>query len=149
MDNNLQRGLPWVLAVYIVVVFVLSVLSSLPGVADPGRVPLLLIGTVGQSGGMPGQFGVGLVELATAILIVVPRTQAVGALLALVLATGIVLVDVFSAAGPSDDGLGFGLACGVWAAALVVLVLRRRQLGVVTRRAAPGAPRVSQRHEHE
>jgi hypothetical protein len=87
-------------------------------------------------GGRPAATLAGLVELAAVILLLIPRTAAVGAVLALgviggALVThlallGVVVVDPET--GEGDGGLLFGLALVVAAAALVVLWYRWSEL---------------------
>jgi len=80
-----------------------------------------------------GRIGSGLAELVAAILLVVPATPAIGALIAL----GVITGAIASHLGPlgievqGDGGLLFGLACTVFVGSALVLWLRRRELPVV------------------
>lgn len=84
-------------------------------------------------GGRPAATAVGIVELACVVLLLVPRTAAAGALLALgtmmgaigthLTRIGVVVVDPET--GRGDGGLLFSLALAVAAMACLVLVLRR------------------------
>jgi len=80
-----------------------------------------------------GRIGSGLAELVAAILLVVPATPAIGALIAL----GVIAGAIASHLGPlgievqGDGGLLFGLACTVFVGSALVLWLRRRELPVV------------------
>jgi len=80
-----------------------------------------------------GRIGSGVVELIAAILLLVPATPAVGALLAL----GVISGAIVSHLGPlgievmGDGGLLFGLACTVFVGSALVLWLRRRELPLV------------------
>jgi len=80
-----------------------------------------------------GRIGSGLAELVAAILLLVPATPALGALLAL----GVITGALASHLGPlgievqGDGGLLFGLACTVFVGSVVVLWLRRRELPIV------------------
>lgn len=80
-----------------------------------------------------GRIGSGIAELVAAVLLLVPATAALGALVAL----GVIVGAIGSHLGPlgievmGDGGLLFALACVVLAGSLVVLWIRRRELPVV------------------
>jgi uncharacterized membrane protein YphA (DoxX/SURF4 family) len=92
-------------------------------------------------GGRPAATLVGVVELLCVILLLIPRTAALGALLALLVisgaifthltALGIQIVDPVT--GESDGGLLFGLALAVAFASVVVLCYRWRELPLLRR----------------
>ncbi len=80
-----------------------------------------------------GRIGTGILELITALLLVYPKTPAVGAVLALGLMVGAIGahltrlgIDV-----QGDGGLLFGMAVTVLVSALIVIVIRRRELPVI------------------
>ena len=80
-----------------------------------------------------GRIGSGVAELAAAILLLVPATASVGALLALGVISG-ALVAHLTKLGievQGDGGLLFGLACVVFAGSAIVLFLRRHELPVI------------------
>jgi hypothetical protein len=87
-------------------------------------------------GGRPAATLAGVAELITVILLLIPRTAAIGAVLALgviggaimthLTLLGVVVVDPET--GEGDGGLLFGLALVVAAAALVVLWYRWSEL---------------------
>jgi hypothetical protein len=95
----------------------------------------------GPRGGRPAATAVGLAELLCVVLLLVPRTAALGAALALLVisgalfthltALGIQVVD--PATGEGDGGLLFGLAVAVALGSALVLALRWRQLPLVGR----------------
>jgi hypothetical protein len=88
---------------------------------------------------------VGLVELVCVVLLLVPRTAALGALLSLLVISGALFTHLSSlgiavidpATGESDGGLLFALAVVVAAGSLLVLVLRWQQLPWMERFIAP------------
>jgi hypothetical protein len=137
--SSVRTFLPWVLAVYIVVVFVQSLFFKFSN--SPETVHIFT--TVGTWLGIDlfsryGGYAIGTAELVASILLVIPRTQFFGALLALGIISGAIFFHLASPLGvvvaspqtgvESDGGLLFILACGVWVAAAVILVLRRGQL---------------------
>jgi uncharacterized membrane protein YphA (DoxX/SURF4 family) len=87
-------------------------------------------------GGRPAATLVGLVELVCVVLLLIPRTAAVGAAVALAVIAGAILTHLTSlgievtnpATGEGDGGLLFGLAVAVAVGAVVVLAFRWRQL---------------------
>lgn len=80
-----------------------------------------------------GRIGSGVAELAAGLLLLVPSTAALGALLALGAITGAIVshLTVLGIEVQGDGGLLFALACIVFAGSAVVLWLRRRSLPVV------------------
>jgi putative oxidoreductase len=77
-----------------------------------------------------GRIGSGIVELIASVLLLVPATASVGALLALG-AMAVAIVSHLTVLGidvNGDGGLLFGLAVIVFACCVVVFMLRRAQL---------------------
>ncbi len=145
--NSVRTFLPWVLAAYIVVVFVQSLFFKFSNSPETQHI----FTTVGTWLGIDlfskyGGYVIGAAELVASIMLIIPATQALGALLALGIISGAIFFHVFSPLGvvvanpatgvESDGGLLFYLACGVWVAAALILILRWGQLkGYVTRAA--------------
>ena len=103
-------------------------------------------------GGRPAATLVGLVELVCVVLLLIPRTAAIGAALALAVIGGAIMTHLMSLGievknpdtGEGDGGLLFGLALAVAVGSLVVLAFRWRQLPFIDRlREGPGVGRVS------
>lgn len=86
-----------------------------------------------------GRIGSGLVELAAAILLLLPRTTTIGALLALGTMTGAILSHLaFLGIEVKDDrGLLFALALIVFFASLGVLFLHRYEIPIVGEKLRP------------
>jgi len=80
-----------------------------------------------------GRYGSGIAELVASILLLVPATPAIGAVLALAVISG----AIASHLGPlgievmGDGGLLFGLACVVFAGSALVAWIHRRELPLV------------------
>ena len=80
-----------------------------------------------------GRIGSGMAELLAAVLLLVPVTPALGAIVAL----GVISGAIASHLGPlgievqGDGGLLFGLALAVFAGSALVVWLRRRELPLV------------------
>ena len=103
-------------------------------------------------GGRPAATLVGLAELVCVVLLLIPRTAALGAAIALAVIGGAITTHLTSLGievknpdtGEGDGGLLFGLALAVAVGSLVVLAFRWRQLPFIDRlRGWSGVGRVS------
>jgi hypothetical protein len=87
-------------------------------------------------GGRVAATAVGVVELLCVILLLIPRTAAIGAVLSLLVISGAIFTHLTSlgiqvvdpATGKGDGGLLFGLALTVAVGSVLVLAFRWRQL---------------------
>ena len=79
-----------------------------------------------------GRVASGVAELVCAVLLLVPRTAALGALLSLGVISGALLAHLFvlGIEVEGDGGLLFGLALSVFACSLVVAWIRRADVPV-------------------
>jgi uncharacterized membrane protein YphA (DoxX/SURF4 family) len=90
----------------------------------------------GERGGRLAAAAVGLIELVCVVLLLIPRTSALGALLSLAVISGAIFTHLTSlgiqiadpTTGETDGGLLFGLALTVAMGSVVVLWFRWRQL---------------------
>ena len=82
-----------------------------------------------------GRIGSGVVELIASILLLIPSTVPVGAVLAMGVMTGAIAshLTVLGIEVKGDGGLLFILALTVFASAVVVLAIRRAELPIVGR----------------
>ena len=80
-----------------------------------------------------GRIGSGVAELIACILLLVPRTVPLGAILALGVISGAIVSHLtkLGIVVKGDGGLLFGLAVVVFVASAVVLVIRRGQIPVI------------------
>jgi hypothetical protein len=80
-----------------------------------------------------GRIGSGVVELIAAVLLLVPATTTIGAVLSLAVITGAILshLTVLGIEVRGDGGLLFGLAIAVFCASALILLLRRGDIPVV------------------
>jgi len=80
-----------------------------------------------------GRYGTGVLELLAVILLLIPRTAATGAILAVGLMAGALMghLTKLGIEVQGDGGLLFKLAMVTLIAALIVLAIRRRQIPVV------------------
>lgn len=141
--DKLARYLPWALAVFIAIVFVQSLFFKFTNSFETQHI----FGTIGEwmagisliafaAGGFAayGGYTVGSVELIASVLLLIRKTQPLGALIALGVITGAIFFHLFTPlgvsviineAGERDGGQLFAMAVGVWCSALAILVLRR------------------------
>jgi putative oxidoreductase len=99
-----------------------------------------------ERGGRLAATAVGLVELLCVILLIVPRTAAIGAILSLLVIGGAIFTHLTSlgieiidpVTGEGDGGLLFGLALTVALGSMMVLAFRWRQLPWVNRHGVAG-----------
>ncbi|MBL0926662.1 MAG: DoxX family protein [Phycisphaerales bacterium] len=89
-----------------------------------------------------GRYGTGVLELVAVVMLLTPRTAAVGAALSAALISGAIFSHLtkLGIVVRNDGGLLFGLALTVLAASVTVLVIRRGQLPVLGPRFLPTAP---------
>lgn len=143
---SFNKILPWVLIVYIAFVFLQSLAFKFTGSVETEIIFNTIADWMAGIGALSwaaelfrsvGGWAVGLTELVAVILLFIPRTRAWGALLALVVMSGAIFfhlgtplgVDrVVDAAGNTDGGILFYMACGVWVSAAITLYLNRHQL---------------------
>ena len=82
-----------------------------------------------------GRIGSGIFELIASLLLVVPATASIGAILTMGVMVGAILSHLFILGidVKGDGGLLFGLALAAFVASAIVLALRRAQIPVVGR----------------
>jgi putative oxidoreductase len=80
-----------------------------------------------------GRIASGLVELVAVVLLLVPRTVVLGALLSLGVISGAIVSHLtkLGIVVKDDGGLLFGLAVTVFVCSALILILRRRQIPIV------------------
>ena len=80
-----------------------------------------------------GRIGSGVFELIAAVLILIPRTVAVGAIMAIGLISGAIFSHLtqLGIVVQDDGGLLFGLAITVFVLSLVVLYIHRKEIPII------------------
>ncbi len=123
------RVIPWVLALWIAYIFVWYLQYKFTGADGSVWLFTVLTDWLGVPGyEKPMRIGVGSAELLAAILVLIRRTQVLGAAMSAGIMAGAIFFHVVSPLGidPYDDGaVLFKEACLVLLAALVILWLRR------------------------
>jgi len=123
------RVIPWVLALWIAYIFVWYLQYKFTGADGSVWLFTVLTDWLGVPGyEKPMRIGVGSAELLAAILVLIRRTQVVGAAMSAGIMAGAIFFHVVSPLGIDpygDGGVLFKEACLVLIAALVILWLRR------------------------
>jgi hypothetical protein len=119
-----QRAVSWVLQLVAAAILLQTLFFKFTGAPESVYIFTKL-------GAEPvGRIGSGVLELIAAVLLLVPATITVGAILALGVIAGAILshLTVLGIEVQGDGGLLFGLALVVFVACAVVLALRRREI---------------------
>ena len=142
----MQKALPWILVVYIAFVFIQSLFFKFSGSEETVIIFNTISDWMAGTGALAwaaepfravGGNAVGITELVASILLFIPRTRVWGALIAMVVISGAIFFHLFTplgvvrtidAAGNTDGGVLFFMACGVWIASAALLYLNRAQL---------------------
>jgi putative oxidoreductase len=80
-----------------------------------------------------GRIGSGVVELIAAVLLLIPSTVTIGAILSLGVISGAIMSHLtrLGIVVKDDGGLLFGLAAAVFVLSLAILIIRRSQIPVI------------------
>ncbi|MGI9288360.1 MAG: hypothetical protein ACR2P1_23445 [Pseudomonadales bacterium] len=133
----------WALVAYVVFVFIQSLFFKFAGSEETE----IIFGTIGDwmagigflSALAPafmeyGGYVIGGAELVASILLIVPKTRFLGALMGIGVISGAIFFHLFTplgvvrtvdAAGNTDGGVLFYMACGVWVSCAILLYLNR------------------------
>ena len=136
----------WILPLYIAFVFLQSLFFKFSG-SEETVIIFNTIGTWMADIGLPQSFAqgfsnyggtaTGLVELIASILVLIPISRVWGALAGLMVMSGAIFFHLFTplgvvrivdAAGNTDGGVLFFMACGVWLSSLALIYTDRRKL---------------------
>lgn len=83
-----------------------------------------------------GRIGAGITELIASVLMLIPRTTAWGALIALIVMTGAIFFHLtsFDIAGQNDSGLFFYMAITAWVCSAILFIKYRAQVLVLVQK---------------
>ncbi len=142
----MNKYIPWALAIFIAFVFLQSLFFKFSG-SEETEIIFTTIGEWMAGIGLlkpiarpfmeHGGNVVGSVELVASALVLIPRTRVWGALLGLGVISGAIFFHLFTplgvvrvvdAAGNTDGGALFFMACGVWVSCAILIYLGRDQL---------------------
>ena len=144
MDRaKIMHYLPWALAIFVAIVFVQSLFFKFTNSFETIHI-FTTIGDWMGSIGLPafiasgfaawGGYTVGSIELIASVLLIIRRTQSLGALIGFVIISGAIFFHLFTPLGVSvvideagnrDGGQLFTLAVGVFVSTILIMWLRR------------------------
>lgn len=142
----MNKLINWALPLYIAFVFLQSLFFKFSG-SEETVIIFNTIGTWMLDIGLPEGFAegfsthggvvIGIAELIASILVLIPLTRVWGALTALMIMSGAIFFHLFTplgvvrvvdAAGNTDGGVLFFMACGVWLSSLALLYIDRKKI---------------------
>ena len=137
----MKNTVSWVLTIYICFVFIQSLFFKFTGSEET----VIIFSTIAawmvdiglptgfsQAFGEYGGITIGTIELIASILLLIPKTRLWGALIALGIISGAIFFHLFTplgvvrtidAAGNTDGGVLFYMACGVWVSAVALIAM--------------------------
>lgn len=120
----------WICRIIIAVILLQTLFFKFTGAEESKYIFTTLMGAEYEAF---GRIGSGVVELVAAILILIPSTAWIGALLALGTISGAIFSHLtrLGIVVKDDGGLLFGLAVTVFVLSAVILLIHRRQLPVL------------------
>jgi uncharacterized membrane protein YphA (DoxX/SURF4 family) len=129
--NKNQKVISWIFQIVAAVILLQTLFFKFTGAEESIRIFTTL-------GAEPwGRIGSGVMELAAGILLLIPSTAAIGAILALGVMCGAIFSHLtvleidLSATGINDGGFLFTLAVTVFISSVIVLVIRRREIPII------------------
>ena len=127
-----QNITSWILQVIVAVILLQTLFFKFTGAAES----VYIFSTLGAEPW--GRIGSGVVELIASILLLMPRTAALGALLSLGTISGAIMAHLtrlgIAITPVGDKGELFALALAVFIGSALILLIRRRSIPVVGER---------------
>jgi uncharacterized membrane protein YphA (DoxX/SURF4 family) len=122
-----MNGLSWILRIAVAAILLQTLFFKFTGAAESR----FIFETLGLEPW--GRIGSGTVELIAAVLLLIPATRVLGALLALVVIAGAIFSHLtkLGIVVQGDGGLLFGLAIAVFLCSAALIVLHRDELPFV------------------
>lgn len=120
----------WVSRAIIALIFLQTLFFKFTGAEESKYIFSALMGAEYEAF---GRIGSGIVEMIAAILILLPRTAAIGAILSIGTISGAILSHLtqLGIVVKDDGGALFGLAMAVFVLSIVVLFIHRRELPMI------------------
>lgn len=123
----------WICRIVVAIILLQTLFFKFTGAEESKYIFTTLMGAENE---WIGRIGSGVMELIASILLLIPATAWLGALLALGVSSGAIFSHLtklgFVVKG--DGGLLFGLACTVFVGSLIVLYIHRQQIPIVGER---------------
>jgi hypothetical protein len=134
--SKAQTVVSWLLQLAVAGILLQTLFFKFTGAEES----VYIFSTVGRFLGIAGfepwgRIGSGVVELIASLLLIVPATASIGAILTMGVMAGAILshLVVLGIEVKGDGGLLFGLAVAAFIGSAIVLVLRRAQIPVLSR----------------
>lgn len=138
-----KKGFLYLMIAYAVFVFVQSLFFKFTGSEETEIIFSTIadwmqgvgLGLIAPAFKSVGGYMVGVAELVASVLLLMPSTRRLGALLGLAIISGAIFfhlgtplgVDrVINEAGDTDGGVLFYMACGVWVSCLLIFILGKK-----------------------
>jgi putative oxidoreductase len=131
-----QTAVSWVLQVAVAGILLQTLFFKFTGAEESVYIFSSVGKFIGVSAVEPwGRIGSGVLELIASILLLIPATASLGAILTIGVMAGAVVSHllILGIAVKGDGGLLFGLALAALTGSVIVLVVRRAQIPVVGR----------------
>lgn len=143
-SNNLLKYLTWALIAWVAFVFLQSLFFKFQGHEETDIIfstisewmaGISLLAWAASAFESIGGYTVGATELVAVILLCIPKTRLFGAVLGFVVISGAIffhlftplgVVRVINAAGDTDGGALFYMACSVWVSCALIFVLTKK-----------------------
>ena len=134
--SGTQAAVSWLMQLAVAGILLQTLFFKFTGAEES----VYIFSAVGQSVHAPGvepwgRIGSGIVELVASLLLLVPATASLGAVVTMGVMSGAILTHlwILGIEVKGDGGLLFGLALTAFAGSAIVLVLRRSQIPVIGR----------------
>jgi hypothetical protein len=131
-----QSVVSWVLQLGIAVILLQTLFFKFTGAEES----VYIFTSVGRFLNVPsvepwGRIGSGVIELIASLLLILPTTTSIGAILTMAVMTGAIAshLIILGVEVKGDGGLLFGLALTAFIGSAIVLVIRRADIPVVGR----------------
>ena len=120
----------WICRIVVAVLFLQTLFFKFTGAPESKFIFTELMGAENEA---IGRIGSGIFELIAAILILVPRTATIGAILALGVISGAIMSHLtqLGIVVNNDGGTLFILACTIFVLSLVTLFIHRKELPII------------------
>ncbi|MGH9946156.1 MAG: DoxX family protein [Pyrinomonadaceae bacterium] len=120
----------WICRIAVALILLQTLFFKFTGAEEPKYIFTTLMGAENEA---IGRIGSGVVELIASILLLIPSTAAVGAVIAAGVVSGAILSHLtkLGIEVKGDGGLLFGLAITVLVLSMAVVVIHRRDLPLI------------------
>lgn len=128
--KGMENYISWAARIIVAIILAQTLFFKFTGAEESRYIFTTLMGPEYEA---VGRIGSGIVELVAVVLLLIPSTSWLGALLSLGTITGAIFshLTMLGIVVKDDGGLLFGLAVVVFILSLVVLFLHRRDIPIV------------------